>query len=112
MNQIQYPSLIIQQPQSQNIGPILNRSKSKIKKVGRSLSEKRLNNNSLNLSYQNIHPKIPTSPGIRITRMSNTIKEIPYNITLGSSSKKLRPVSNSKDSKDLTRSKGINLSSK
>lgn len=111
MNQIQYPPLIIQQPQSQNIGPILNRSKSKVK-IGRSLSEKRLTNNSLNLSSQNIHPKIPTSPGIRITRMSNTIKEIPYNITLGSSSKKLRPVSNSKDSKDLTRSKGINLSSK
>ena len=111
MNQLQYPPLIIKQPQFQNMGSILNRPGSNIK-IGRSLSEKRLSNNSLNLSSQNIPPKIATSPGIRITRMTDNSEEIPYNVTLGSSSKKIRAASNSKDSKDLTRSKGINLSSK
>lgn len=81
-------------------------------KIGRSLSAKNLiNNQSFDSPYNNMPQKIVTSPGIRITNMSDSSKAVPYTITLGSS-KKNKQISTSKDSKDLTRSKGIGLSSK
>lgn len=101
-----YPPLIVQRPHYQNVGPVMNRSGSNIK-IGRSISEKRLLNHSINLPFQNISLKNATSPGIGISKMTDSSKVDPFIVTLGSSSKKIRQTSHSKDSKDLTKSKGI-----